>query len=208
MVHRGRKKSLVELFKMGLEDENHSVTLAYNGREGCEFDDVRLPGIDGFEVMRRLRALKNPVPILMLTARDADSDVLDAGAGDYLVKPFAFAIFARPAARSFAPARTRFGGCAPGSRCNARSHIARGGARSHSCGAHRHGVPHLRVFAAAGRAGRFLARLLWEPFWAFQEDIEPNTVDVYITLFRGKRDSGAEHKLIHAVPACGYIPRE
>src|SRR5207244_6268845 len=84
--------------------------LASDGPEALElaqnydFDvivlDIMLPGIDGFEVARRLRRNKRQTPILMLTARDAVPDVvkgLDVGADDYLTKPFAFdELLARP----------------------------------------------------------------------------------------------------------------
>ena len=89
------------LLKRGLEEEGHAVDLAADGPEGLWLAsenpyaaivlDVMLPGFDGFEVCRRLRAAGVWVPVLMLTARDAVDDRvrgLDAGADDYLVKPF------------------------------------------------------------------------------------------------------------------------
>ena len=92
-----------ELLCQGLEEQKHNVTLARDGSEGFHaaastpFDaivlDVMLRGMDGFEVARRLRAEGNTTPILLLTARDSDADVirgLDAGADDYLTKPFSF----------------------------------------------------------------------------------------------------------------------
>src|SRR5713101_2789639 len=97
---------MAELLKRGLEEEGHSVLLAHDGREGFsiaqaqDFDaivlDIMLPGIDGFEVTRRLRAARIQTPILMLTARDAKPDIingLNTGADDYLSKPFSFAEF-------------------------------------------------------------------------------------------------------------------
>ena len=95
---------MVDLLKRGLEEENHRVTVARDGVfatelvEDWHFDvvvlDVMLPGRDGFEIARRLRRDRIKTPILMLTARDAVPDIisgLDAGADDYLTKPFAFA---------------------------------------------------------------------------------------------------------------------
>ena len=94
---------MAKLLKKGLEEEGHSVMLAHDGVEGFEmsqtysFDvmilDIMLPGLTGFEVVRRLRAAKNHVPVLMLTALDAVSDIvkgLHLGGDDYLTKPFAF----------------------------------------------------------------------------------------------------------------------
>src|SRR5579863_1267018 len=96
---------MAELLRQGLEEEGFSVTLSSNGKQAFgmaqaePFDlivlDVMLPGIDGFTVARRLREVRNRTPILMLTARDADQDVitgLNLGADDYLTKPFSFAI--------------------------------------------------------------------------------------------------------------------
>src|ERR1700680_33362 len=97
------EKDMAEVLKAGLEEENHVVSLAFDGISGleiarsCEFDviilDVMLPKLDGFEVARRLRNKGNRTPILMLTARDTVPDVvkgLDLGADDYLTKPFSF----------------------------------------------------------------------------------------------------------------------
>src|SRR5882762_12001292 len=94
-----------ELLRQGLEEANHTVTLTRDGHEGlhaaetCPVDaivlDVMLPGLSGIEVARRLRSAGRQMPILMLTARDAPADVvngLDAGADDYLTKPFAFKV--------------------------------------------------------------------------------------------------------------------
>ena len=89
------------LLKRGLEEEGHAVDLAGDGPEGLWLAtenpnaaivlDVMLPGFDGFELCRKLRAAGVWVPVLMLTARDAVNDRvrgLDAGADDYMVKPF------------------------------------------------------------------------------------------------------------------------
>ncbi len=84
-----------------LQQEGYEVTVASNGEEGLAIAgqiapdllvlDVRLPGIDGFEMLRRLRATGSKAPVLMLTARDEEMDKvigLELGADDYLTKPF------------------------------------------------------------------------------------------------------------------------
>src|SRR5690349_20764848 len=94
-----------EMLRKGLEEENHTVTWARDGAEGMHaaesgnFDaivtDIMMPGLDGVELVRRLRGAGRQTPVLMLTARDSASDVirgLDAGADDYLTKPFAFGV--------------------------------------------------------------------------------------------------------------------
>jgi two-component system OmpR family response regulator len=95
---------LATLLRRGLTEEAHAVDLAADGEEALawvdvgDYDaivlDIMLPGVDGLEVCRRLRQRRVQTPILLLTARDSIADRvsgLDAGADDYLVKPFAFA---------------------------------------------------------------------------------------------------------------------
>ena len=97
------ERKLADLLARGLREEGHAADIATEGEQAlwmaqsAPFDaivlDVMLPGIDGFEVCRRLRASEVWSPVLMLTARDAVEDRvsgLDAGADDYLMKPFAF----------------------------------------------------------------------------------------------------------------------
>jgi len=111
---------LATLVRRGLTEEGHAVDLAATGKDGLDwiatanYDaivlDVMLPGIDGLEVCRRLRRARNQTPVLLLTARDTVGDRvsgLDAGADDYLVKPFAFAeLAARLRALARRPAAT------------------------------------------------------------------------------------------------------
>ena len=90
-----------ELLERALSEEGHQVVVAGDGHQGFDiarssvFDvillDVTLPGMDGMTVARKLREQRNQTPVLMLTARDAASDIvtgLDSGADDYLTKPF------------------------------------------------------------------------------------------------------------------------
>ena len=94
---------MAALLERGLKREGHIITLAADGSEGLDmalshpFDvvilDVMLPVMDGFKVARKLRETGYQTPILMLTARDAPTDIvtgLDTGADDYLTKPFSF----------------------------------------------------------------------------------------------------------------------
>src|ERR1700712_4943733 len=102
-------RKMATLLRGALEKQSHRTVLAFNGIEGLEvarshqFEaivlDAMLPGMDGFSVAQALRKTAVVTPILMLTARDATTDVvkgLDSGVDDYLTKPFAFAeLFAR-----------------------------------------------------------------------------------------------------------------
>jgi DNA-binding response OmpR family regulator len=96
---------LARQLKKGLDENGHTANLAFDGLEGLEaarqghFDvlvfDVMLPGLDGFGVVKQLRRIGSKSPILMLTARDSAEDIvtgLDAGADDYLTKPFALKV--------------------------------------------------------------------------------------------------------------------
>ena len=97
------EKKLNDLITKKLEKEYYGVDSCFDGEEavryveGTEYDaiilDIMLPKLDGFEVIKRIRAKKNKVPILLLTARDNIDDKvkgLDYGADDYLVKPFIY----------------------------------------------------------------------------------------------------------------------
>jgi len=210
------EKKMAELLKKGLEEENHSVIVANTGTHGLEiaelyeFDvmvlDIMLPGVDGFEVARRLRQRGNRTPILMLTARDALPDVvrgLDLGADDYLTKPFSFAEFlARlravsrrgPVAR---PARLQVGDLVldPATR-----EVVRKGKQ----------IPLTRREYALleflmRNAGRVAPRAaIIEAVWGFDQTIEHNTLEAFIKLLRNKIDNGHKVKLIHTARGFGY----
>ena len=97
------EKKVASFIKKGLEEEYFSVDVAYNGKEGLEFAtkeeydllllDIMIPYIDGITLTKELRKRKITTPILLLTVKDstqAKVEGLDAGADDYLTKPFAF----------------------------------------------------------------------------------------------------------------------
>jgi DNA-binding response OmpR family regulator len=212
--------SMGEVLRQGLEEANHRVTLARDGNEGLEaartasFDavilDVMIPGPDGIEVARRLRADGVQVPILMLTARDSAADIvrgLDAGADDYLTKPFSFKVLlarlraiSRRAARppvpllelddlTLDPATRR---------------VVRAG-KAVSLTATEFRVLEF-LMRRTGRAASHAAII--EAVWGFEQDVEPNTLAAFIKQLRQKIDSGHERKLIHTVRGYGYILRE
>ncbi len=211
--------SMANLLRQGLEEHNHTVALARDGVEALAaattsaFDaivlDVMMPLADGIEVTRRLRAAKNAVPILILTARDATEDVvkgLDAGADDYLVKPFSFHVLL---ARLRAISRRRE---IPPAQLLEMEDLKLDPA------AHRVTRAGLEVALTATEfrilefllrnAGRAESRsAIIEAVWGFEEDVELNTVDVYIKILRDKLDNNPQKKLIHTVRGYGYILR-
>ncbi len=96
-------KKVASFLEKGLREEGYSVDVAHDGADGAmkalvyDYDllllDVMMPGKSGLEIVRELRTRERAVPILLLTARDAREDIvqgLDAGADDYLTKPFSF----------------------------------------------------------------------------------------------------------------------
>jgi DNA-binding response OmpR family regulator len=214
------EKRMAELLKKGLEEENHSATIAFDGHAGLEmadlyeFDaivlDIMLPGIDGFEVARRLRQKKNHAPILMLTARDAVPDIvkgLDVGADDYLTKPFAFEEFL---ARLRSVARR---GPVPRPTClrvadltldPAAQQVFRKNQEIHLS------PTEFRLLEfLMRRAGRVVSRnAIVEAVWGFDRDVEENTLDAFIRLLRTKVDRDSKQKLIHTIRGTGYSLRE
>jgi len=214
------EKAMGDLLRQGLEEQNHTVTLARDGEEALAavatsaFDaivlDVMMPRVNGFEVARRLRAAKNPTPILMLTARDAAQDIvhgLDAGADDYLVKPFALSVLL---ARLRAIARRASQPPVQGLRAGdlyldpAAREVSRNGKKIALT------PTEFRLLELLmRRANRAVSRAsIIEAVWGFDEDVASNTVDVYIKLLREKVDNEIDKRLIHTVRGFGYILRD
>lgn len=214
------EKKMAGVLKKGLEAENHCVSLAFDGRSGLElalsgeFDvlvlDLMLPGIDGFEVARRLRRNDNQTPILMLTARDAAPDVvkgLDVGADDYLTKPFPFEVLLarlRSVARRGStprPTLLRVGDLVldPASRL-----VTRGEHEIHLS------PTEFRLLELLmRRSGRVIPRdAIVQAVWDFDHDVEENTLDAFIRLLRSKVDRDHTQKLIQTVRGIGYTIRE
>jgi len=214
------EKKMAALLKLGLEEEAHAVTVAYNGTDALQiartydFDvmvlDVMLPGVDGFEVARRLRKEDNRVPILMLTARDAVQDRvkgLDLGADDYLSKPFSFVEFlARVRAVSrrgpvSQPTRMQIADLT----LDPSSHEVFRGNRPIPLTKTEYSLLEFLL----RNAGRVLPRsTIIEAVWGLGESVENNTLDAFVRLLRNKIDSGHRVKPIHTAPGFGYVLRE
>jgi DNA-binding response OmpR family regulator len=214
------ERSMAELLRKGLEEEQHSVSLAFDGLSALEFArssefdaivlDVMLPGIDGLEVARRLRRSDNLTPIVMLTARDAVPDIargLDVGADDYLSKPFSFVeLLARlraVARRGAAPRPVRLS-VADLELDPATRRVLRCGREVHLT------ATEFRLLELLmRRAGRVLSRdHIASAVWGDLKEIEDNTLDAFISLLRTKIDRGCEPKLIHTIRGVGYVLRE
>ncbi|HEU5023146.1 MAG TPA: response regulator transcription factor [Bryobacteraceae bacterium] len=212
------ERRMAALLKRGLTEEGHQVFVAYDGVEGfemarsAEFDilvlDVMLPGVDGLTIARRLREENNQTPILMLTARDTAANViagLDAGADDYITKPFSFEIFL---ARVRAVSRR---GAIPRAVClevadlklNPSTRQVTRGRQAISLTPREFSLLELLM----RNHGRVISRdTILESVWGFDSDVAGNTIEAFVRLLRLKIDSG-EPKLIHTVRGVGYVMR-
>lgn len=211
------EKKIADFIKRGLKEEGYAVDTASDGENGLflaktnDYDlillDLMLPKVDGITVCKRLREEKVLSPIIMLTAKDAVKDKvtgLDAGADDYLTKPFAFEeLLARIRA------------------------ILRKKSEQHATGLEVDDLSldlHTHKVIRAGKAieltskeyalleylmrnaGKVVTRtMISEHVWDIDFDTFTNVIDVYINYLRNKIDSGSKKKLIQTVRGRGYI---
>jgi two-component system, OmpR family, response regulator MprA len=210
-----------EALRRALTLEGYSVELAADGADalhrlgdGAATDavvlDVLMPGLDGLEVCRRMRSAGNRVPVLMLTARDEVSDRvagLDAGADDYLIKPFALEeLLAR--LRALLRRTTdgdgdvlRFADLElnPSTR-----EVSRGGEPIELT---RTEFALLELFMLNPR--QVLTRsVIFERVWGYDFGSSSNSLDVYIGYLRRKTEAGGKPRLVQTVRGIGYALRE
>lgn len=214
-------RAMANLLQRGLQEENQVVSLAFDGQSGLEiakayeFDvivlDWMLPLMDGPEVARRLRKIGHSSPILMLTARDAVPDIvkgLDAGADDYLTKPFSFAEFLarlralarRPKAEASAkPLKVANLILDPNTR-----QVSRAGRELKLTP-----TEYRLLEFLLRRSGRVASRqAIVEAVWGLDSDVEENTLDAFVRLLRAKVDQNHKPKLIHTARGYGYCVRQ
>jgi DNA-binding response OmpR family regulator len=213
---------IVDFIRRGLKYEGYEVDSAYDGLSGLAqarneppdliILDIMMPGLDGLEVCRRLRAEGwTELPILMLTAKDAVPDRvagLDAGADDYLVKPFAFdELLARIRAllRRRRPVDEgqvlRFADVV----ANPATREVRRGDRAVSLTAKEFDL--LELFMRHPR--QVLTRdTIYEHVWGYDFGGESNIIEVYIRYLRSKLEADGEPRLLQTVRGVGYVLRE
>jgi two-component system OmpR family response regulator len=204
------------LLRRGLAEEGHSADVAPNGKdalwmaEAVDYDaivlDVMMPGVDGFEVCRRLRERGVWSPVLMLTARDAVEDRvagLDAGADDYLPKPFSFAELLarlRALARRGAPERPAVLQVGDLRLDPAARQVWRGEQELKLSAKE---LALLETFMR--RPGQVLSRYqLLEHAWDYAYENRSNVVDVYVRYLREKIDRPFGRDSIETVRGVGY----
>jgi two-component system response regulator MprA len=206
--------------RRGLVLEGFQVTVAPDGPAGLAADretphdlvvlDLMLPGIDGLEVARRLRAASD-IPIIILTARDAVADRvrgLETGADDYLVKPFAFEELL---ARIRVQLRRRQAG--------AQSEVLRFGNLTLDTAARELRVGERRVELTAKEyellelfmrhPNQVLTReVIYDRVWGYDFGGESNIIEVYVRYLRQKLEASGEARVIQTVRGAGYILRD
>jgi heavy metal response regulator len=210
-------RKVASFIRKGLTEEGYAVDVAHEGETGLLMGldrlhdvivlDVMLPGKPGFQVLRELRQAKVTTPVLLLTARDAVEDKvqgLDAGADDYLTKPFAFAeLLAR------VRALLRRGKSAQSPALQVADLTLDPAARTVKRGGETIPLTN-REFALLEyflrNPGRVLTRTrIAEHVWDYSFDAGTNVIDVYVNYLRKKVDAGREPKLIHTVRGAGYV---
>jgi DNA-binding response OmpR family regulator len=207
---------IAQFIQSGLKSEGYAVDRAADGEEGffmlteTDYDlvvlDLRLPKMDGMQLCRMARKAGKRMPIIMLTARDSVEDRvagLDAGADDYLTKPFSFEeLVARVRAlgRRYTPVS---------------QHALKVGDLEISFETHRviRGNKDIKLSSTEFRLLRFLAEnthrvvsraLILEKVWGFDFSPESNIVEVYINYLRDKIDKGCDIPLIRTIHGVGY----
>jgi two-component system response regulator MprA len=219
-------RAVRESLRRSLQFNGYQVELAGDGQQALEAVtaqrpdamvlDVMMPRLDGLEVCRRLRGTGDDLPILVLTARDAVSDRvagLDAGADDYLPKPFALeellarlrALLRRAAADDAAAGSTasvmRFADLEldPGTR------EVRRGERPISLTRTEFSL--LELFLAHPKQVLTRGRIL-EDVWGYDFPTSGNALEVYVGYLRRKTEADGEPRLLHTVRGVGYVLRE
>ena len=208
--------TIARLLKEGLEDESYAVDVVNDGSEGYrtavadDYDviilDIMLPGMNGYEVCRALRNDGNKTPILMLTARDTERDIvegLDTGADDYLAKPFSFdvllarirALLRRPNEKLEEIIQVGDLKLDPSSKRVTRA------SQEISLTAKEYGVLEYLM----RNKGKVLSKeQIISHVWDFDADVLPNNVELFIMFLRRKIDKPFKSKLIHTVSGFGY----
>ena len=214
------EKDLREVTVKRLKAEGFGVDGCEDGKEALEYLeaadynlvilDIMMPRMDGLTALKKIRQMGNPVPVLLLTAKDAVADRvagLDAGADDYLTKPYAFEELL---ARIRALARRN---------STEKSDILTAGSLSVELSSKRVMREGQEILLSAKEfalletllrhKGQVLSRAQLEnQVWDFGFEGGSNIVDVYIRYLRRKVDDPFEKKLIHTIRGAGYVLRE
>jgi len=211
------EKKVADFISNGLAEEGYAVDVAHDGDQGFflattnEYDaillDIMLPKMDGITLCTKLRSEDNHTPILMLTAKDAIKDKvrgLDAGADDYLTKPFAFEeLLARIRSllrKKSLQQKTRFQ--VEDLVLDTITHTASRGENEIQLSVKEYS---LLEYLMRNTGSVVTRTMIAEHVWDINFDTFTNVIDVYISYLRNKIDRGHETKLIHTVRGRGYV---
>ncbi|HIZ65580.1 MAG TPA: response regulator transcription factor [Candidatus Blautia pullicola] len=214
------EKDLNGILSAKLRSQHYSVDACFNGEEvldymaGAEYDalilDIMMPVMDGLTVLKKIRRAGNPVPVLLLTAKDSIEDRvrgLDAGANDYLVKPFALEeLLARIRVLLRKPTDAPKTCYQVGDlEVHLDTHEVYRGGQPITLSGKEFSI--LRYMVQ--NPGIVLSRdKLEQHIWNYDYTGGSNVIDVYIRYLRKKIDEGHENKLIHTVRGAGYVLKE
>ena len=211
------EKKVADFISNGLAEEGYAVDVAHDGDQGFflattnEYDaillDIMLPKMDGITLCTKLRSEDNHTPILMLTAKDAIKDKvrgLDAGADDYLTKPFAFEeLLARIRSllrKKSLQQRTRFQ--VDNLVLDTITHTVSRGESEIQLSVKEYS---LLEYLMRNTGSVVTRTMIAEHVWDINFDTFTNVIDVYISYLRNKIDRGHDIKLIHTVRGRGYV---
>ncbi|NLW09835.1 MAG: response regulator transcription factor [Firmicutes bacterium] len=215
------EEKIARFIELELEFEGYEVEKALDGREGlalaqaCPFDlillDIMLPGLNGIEVLRRIR-LFSDVPVILLTARDTVVDKvtgLDSGADDYITKPFAIEELL---ARIRVALRKKRAAAPPSTILEAGIIRLDPVRREVWAGEHQLELTKkefdLLQFLMENKNIVMKREVLLERVWGYDFEGETNVVDVYIRYLRAKIEEPFDIKLIHTVRGVGYVIKD
>lgn len=208
---------MLELLRKGLTECGFTVMTAADGVAGLgaacahEFDsivmDIGLPHLDGYALIEMLRARGCATPVLMLTARDAEDDIihgLEAGADDYLTKPFSFPELV--ARLQSITRRLRESACHTIKAADVEIDVIRHAVKRGGNGIELTRLEFRLLESLARKAGQCVPRTgLMEFVWGAGHNVRPSTLDVLVNSLRAKIDAPFRAKLIGTVRGCGYI---
>jgi DNA-binding response OmpR family regulator len=212
-------RDVADYVRRGLEEEDNSVSVEFDGASALRtaqaesFDvivlDIMLPQMDGLEVTRKLRASQNATPIVLLTARDSPRDIvkgLDAGADDYLTKPFSFDVLL---ARLRARTRGTIGTTTKLSFRDLMIDLDRHEARRGKLFLRLTPTEFSILECLLRSSGRVVTRQrLIDTVWGPDRDVGNNNLDVFMRLLRSKVDLPGIPPLIQTLRGIGYSLRD